>query len=84
MLAESRVVWYFNGPLSQRCISGRQKRRSMGYTIGGRSFLKLIGAVAASGTVRAQSTNDVLRLANVSPWQMRLSTSSIHFTGIAH
>ncbi len=52
----------------------------MGHTIGRRSFLKLIGAVAASGTVTAESTNDVLRPANVSPWQMRLSTSSIHFT----
>jgi len=51
----------------------------MDQTIGRRSFLQLMGAVAASRTVRAESTSDVLRPANASPWQMRLSTSSIHF-----
>jgi len=52
----------------------------MGYTIGRRSFLRLMGAVATSRAVRAESTSDVLRPTNASPWQMRLSTSSIHFT----
>jgi sugar phosphate isomerase/epimerase len=52
----------------------------MGHTIDRRSFLKLIGAVAASRTVRAEPANDVLRPTDTSPWQMRLSTSSIHFT----
>ncbi len=51
----------------------------MDQTIGRRSFLQLMGAVAASRTVRAESTSDVLRPANASPWRMRLSTSSIHF-----
>ena len=52
----------------------------MNPTIGRRGFLRLMGAVAVSRTVRAASADDVLRPANTSPWQMRLSTSSIHFT----
>jgi len=52
----------------------------MGYTIGRRSFLKLTGAVVTSRVVRAESISDVLRPPDASPWQMRLSTSSIHFT----
>jgi sugar phosphate isomerase/epimerase len=52
----------------------------MGDTIGRRGFLKLIGATAASRIVRAESADDAQPPANATPWQMRLSTSSIHFT----
>ena len=52
----------------------------MDHTIGRRSFLRLMGAVAAAGTVRAGPTDSVVRPASASPWQLRLSTSSIHFT----
>lgn len=52
----------------------------MSHIFGRRSFLKLMGAVAASRIVRGESTGGVLQPANMSPWQMRLSTSSIHFT----
>jgi len=51
----------------------------MGDIIGRRNFLQLAGAVAASRIVRAGPTNNVPQPANASPWQMRLSTSSIHF-----
>jgi len=52
----------------------------MNHTIGRREFLRVMGAVAASQAVRGMSAEGVLRPANKSPWQMRLSTSSIHFT----
>jgi sugar phosphate isomerase/epimerase len=52
----------------------------MGCTIGRRSFLQLAGTVAASRIVRAGPTDGVLQPTSTSPWQMRLSTSSIHFT----
>lgn len=51
----------------------------MSYTIGRRGFLQMTGIVAASRIVRAGPADDVLRPADASPWQMRLSTSSIHF-----
>ncbi len=51
----------------------------MDHTIGRRGFLRLMGAVAGSRIVRAESPGDVPRPANASPWPMRLSTSSIHF-----
>jgi sugar phosphate isomerase/epimerase len=55
----------------------------MGDTIGRRGFLQVMGAVAASRTVQAESIGDMSRPANVSPWPMRLSTSSIHFTELS-
>jgi sugar phosphate isomerase/epimerase len=49
--------------------------------IGRRSFLKLMGAACvASCAARAASTDSVLRPPDAAPWQMRLSTSSIHFS----
>lgn len=52
----------------------------MNQIIGRRSFLKLMGAAAASYAARAASTEGILKPPDAAPWQMRLSTSSIHFS----
>ena len=46
---------------------------------GRRSFLKVTAAVIASRVARAASGDATSRPASTPPWQMRLSTSSIHF-----
>jgi len=51
----------------------------MSHLIGRRGFLKLAGAVAALRGARAAGTGTAKR-AEAGPWQMRLSTSSIHFS----
>ena len=51
----------------------------MSHLIGRRSFLKLAGTVAALRSVQAAGPGTSKR-AEVPPWQMRLSTSSIHFS----
>jgi sugar phosphate isomerase/epimerase len=47
--------------------------------LGRRDFLKGLGAAAASRSLQAASTAPSSMPANTSTWQMRLSTSSIHF-----
>jgi sugar phosphate isomerase/epimerase len=51
----------------------------MGHMIDRRSVLKLLGAAMAVRSSRAAPAGDSPKPANVSPWPMRLSTSSIHF-----
>ena len=52
----------------------------MGYaTIDRRHLLKLAGAMAASCAVRTRGADEGGNPRNDGPWQMRLSTSSIHF-----
>jgi len=51
----------------------------MEYGLGRRDFLKWMGAAAASRSLPAASTAPDLMPAHVPAWQMRLSTSSIHF-----
>jgi len=51
----------------------------MGHMIDRRGVLKLLGATMALRSSRAAPAGDSPKPANVAPWPMRLSTSSIHF-----
>lgn len=48
--------------------------------MGRRAFLTLVGTLAACHSTHAASTDGLLKPTDGSPWRMRLSTSSIHFT----